>query len=347
MTEAARAPIHGVTLAQFAFVRAGLAEGLASEDLLALFDIDPIVWDAADEAWDDRVLDAVGDVDTGFLDELAAATAEARTHWTRQVPPLDEDLRAWVDFVHALAEDPEPQELLARLGLGTEDVAHLQRVWGARLQADADVRARMLALQAEERRPPPVPEPQAPRLVRPPPASAARNNATAEIPAPDARTLPFEEGDPVPTPRPPLAVPLPRRRPRARVPGLDQTLQGRPAPQVAILPFADGPGEVGEPPPAPREPKPLEPIAVAVPPMPAPVAAAMDAPRGPLFTPAPLAPTLELPEPEKTLELSPGQRFAPAPDLDETAAIRISTGAVIPIAEAFRDEPAGAEVRAT
>ena len=48
-----------VTLAHFAFVRAGLTDGLGLEELLGFLRLDAPIWQAAEEAWDEHVLDAI------------------------------------------------------------------------------------------------------------------------------------------------------------------------------------------------------------------------------------------------------------------------------------------------
>jgi hypothetical protein len=247
MSDARDTQVRGVTLAQFALMRAGLADGLALDDLLGFVRLDAPAWDAAAQAWDERILDAMEQEDLGILQAVDEATEEARTHWTWRIPPLDADLRAWFDFLQAWLADAEPQAFLSRMRLGPAELAHLHRLWSARLAADANLRAEALGLLGEERREPPVPEPERPRLRKPLVDEAPDDRVTREVTFTREHTLPFGEGEPAPKP-PPLAVPLPRRR-RAftTAPGVDGTQPGRPASAEEPLPFS--PAEKGDSPP--------------------------------------------------------------------------------------------------
>jgi hypothetical protein len=251
MTEAPEIVVRGVTLTEYAFLRAGLADGLAAEELLGFLRLDAEAWAAAEEAWEDRILDAVGDMDAALLDELDARMAEARTHWTRRVPPLDDDVRAWFAFLHAWQSDAEPADFLQRMGLGTAEVAYLHRHWSERMAKDDKLREEALALLGQDLGEPPVPVPEPPRLRKRPEAEPARGYATEELAFGKGRTLPFAEGEPGPMP-PPLAVPLPaRKRPRMTAPGVQETALLRAPPVEAPLPFepaeADAPRPGAEP----------------------------------------------------------------------------------------------------
>jgi hypothetical protein len=247
MADARDAQVRGVTLAQFALVRAGLADGLALDGLLGFLRLDAPVWEAAEPAWDERILDAMEQEDLALLQAVDEATEEARTRWTRRIPPLDEDLRAWFDFLQAWLDDAEPQAFLSRMGLGAAELAHLHRLWAGRLAADAKLRAEALVLLGEERREPPVPSPEPPRLRKPIVDEAPDERVTREVAFPKEHALPFGEGEPATKP-PPLAVPLPRRR-RAytTAPGVDGTQPGRGTPAEEPLPFS--PPEKGARPP--------------------------------------------------------------------------------------------------
>jgi hypothetical protein len=239
--------VRGVTLAQFALVRAGLADGLALDELLGFLRLDAPVWEAAEPAWDERILDAMEQEDLALLQAVDEATEEARTHWTQRIPPLDEDLRAWFDFLRAWLDDAEPQGFLSRMGLGPAELAYLHRLWSGRLAVDAKLRAEALVLIGEERRAPPVPAPEPALLRKPIVDEAPDDRVTREVAFPKEHTLPFGEGEPAMKP-PPLAVALPRRR-RAytTTPGVDGTQPGRAAPAEEPLPFS--PPEKGAVPP--------------------------------------------------------------------------------------------------
>lgn len=317
MADATEITIGGVTLTQFAFVRAGLADGLPLEELLRFLRLEPAAWAPAEEAWDERILDAVGEVDVDLLERLDAKTAEARTHWTRRVSPLDEDLRGWFAFLHAWKSDPEPVDFLRRMGVGTSDMAYLHRLWSDRISKDAKLREDALAMLRDEPGKPPVPIPERPRL-RALRASSGGKSVTADIPFKKGQTLPFGEGEAAPMP-PPLAVPLPRRvRPRATVAGVDETRQGGAAPASAALPFAppaDGTGSSG--------------------------ASADASPEGAAHLPEIPQPVGQAPAPP-ALVISDVPRSSDADsdaDLDRTMAIDTRCGTTIPLSDAFEQLP--------
>lgn len=308
MDDSGEMTLGGVTLAHFAFVRAGLTDGLGLDELLGFLRLDAPIWQAAEEAWDEHVLDAIED-DPSFFEALDTATAEARTHWTRSIPPLDDDLRAWFDFLQAWMGHTDPVAFLQEMNLGVADLAHLHRLWSARLAGDAKLRAEALEILASERGEPPVPAPEKPRLVRAGPMPRGSDGKTAAVVKPRARSLPFADGAPGPLP-PPLSVPLPRpKRPRVTAPGLDETRVGRARDAEAVLPFVA-----------------LAPLASSeVPAGPASVAKVPVPPAWvPRVTDAPVPP-LELIDPEATV------------------AMEMPSGNVIPLAKAFERAPATAQ----
>jgi hypothetical protein len=335
MAEATEVTVAGLTLSRFAFVRAGLADGFAFEELLGFLRIDLAAWATAEEPWDERLLDAMQEGDFELLNQLEAKTAEARTHWTRRIPPYDEDLRAWFAFVQVWQRHEEPEDYLRGLGLGLADVTYLHRLWSERMMKDPKLGERALALLGEDLGEPPVPAPEPPRLIRPPQAALVGDNVTADIPPAQGKTLPFVEGEPGPLP-PPLAVPLPRRpRPRVTAPGVDETRLEGAVRADGPLPFA-APGEAAALPTkeAPMDFATIGPVDVVHPLATAPSTPAFrpELPDVPHVAPRILEPTLILPTTRAPAPmLGPGS----VPDLDRTAAIRGATGEVIPFAQAF------------
>jgi hypothetical protein len=89
--------------------------------------------------------------------------ADARRRWDRPLPPLDEDLRAWLDFERTLALETEPDKFLSRMRMRPADIPRLQALWAERLHADPALSAQALAILSEE-----------PGLVRAPAAAPAR-----------------------------------------------------------------------------------------------------------------------------------------------------------------------------
>lgn len=299
MIEAPEMAIDGVTLAQFAFVRAGLTDGLGLDELLGFVRLDARLWEAAEVAWDEHVLDAIED-DPAFLEALDEATAEARQYWTHRIPPLDEEMRGWFDFLHAWMTHADPVAFLEETKLGVADLAHLHRHWSARLAKDAELRVEAVQILAGERREPPVPAPEKPMLIQKRSASRGGDGMTVAVARARRDALPFAEREPGPLP-PPLAVPLPRR-PRATAVGPDQTRVGDAQGVEAVLPFMASASFPGAMPVVPVE---LSPKA-----------------------PAPPAWV----EREETEERA---QFPEVTDPDATTAIELPSGRVIPLAEAF------------
>lgn len=305
MTELRGMALAGVTLAQFALVRAGLIDGLRLDELLAHAELDAPTWEAGEEAWDDQVLDALEE-GPALLDAIDEATAEARTHWTRRLPPFDEELRAWLDLARAWASATDPVQFLADKNLSVAELAHLHRLWSERLAQDPQLQQEALRILGEEPAAVPVAAPERPRLLRGGPRPRGSDGRTVSVARARTKALPFLEGDTA-GPPPPLAVPLPRRaRPKGAEGGPDETRLGRARAGEQVLPFfAAGPGEeeLGHPAELPM-----------------------------LAVPTWLQPAA----PEITQEL-PAQ--VPA-DPEATMAIDVVGEKVIPVAEAFERAPA-------
>jgi hypothetical protein len=300
MTELRDMALAGVTLAQFALVRAGLIDGLRLDELLAFAELDTSTWEAGEEAWDDQVLDAMEE-GPALLDAIDEATAEARTHWTRRLPPFDEELRAWLDLVRAWASAPEPQEFLAEKKLGVAELAHLHRLWSERLAKDAKLQADALRILGEEPAVVPAAAPERPRFLRAGPPPRGSDGRTVSVARARTRALPFLEGETA-GPPPPLAVPLPRPAgPRRASGGPDETRLGRARGGEQVMPFFA-------------------------------VAPADAEPGRPAELPAIAVPTWLRPAgPEVTQELPAA---VPA-DPEATTAIDVVAEKVIPVAEAF------------
>ncbi|WP_437904626.1 hypothetical protein WME95_40475 [Sorangium sp. So ce327] len=155
--------IAGVPLSAYAAVLAYTAEGVSLEASLEHAAIAAGAWPPAEEAWSERLAgSAMGD---GAL--LAACDEHrlaAQAHVERKVPPLDTDLRAWLDFFRAFTASEDPLGFLEARGLGEGDVFRLLGAWQERIVAEGGVRAEATAILAAA--PGPVPEvrPEAPVL---------------------------------------------------------------------------------------------------------------------------------------------------------------------------------------
>ncbi|APR87913.1 hypothetical protein A7982_13262 [Minicystis rosea] len=202
---------HGVTFGQWAFVLAGLGDGLALEELLTHLRLDEARWESANAAFNEDLLD---DVETcGVLTEqLDEAMRAARSKWKRPLPPLDVELRAWLDFQRAWAASESPLAFLEERGMGATDLHRLQQHWSGRLADEAALRAEAGAILGGA--PGPVP------TVKPAPAhlGASPRDERGDMTGAAARRrrapLPFVGGEPGPA-HPRLSVPLPPK-PAAR-----------------------------------------------------------------------------------------------------------------------------------
>ena len=152
-----------IELKDYAFVSAGLADGLMLEELLGYLELDERTWQRADADWQRRLL---ADLRIGMrlnleLDELQR---EARKIWHRPIPPLDDDLRSWLDFQRGLGSQEEPAAYLASIPLRPGEVGALSQRWAARMAAEPTLMAQAGAILAEPPRPVDIPPPPPPRL---------------------------------------------------------------------------------------------------------------------------------------------------------------------------------------
>jgi hypothetical protein len=155
---------HGVSLAQYAVVRAGLLEGLALDVVLAGAGVKPSRFSRAEDAWDERLADSGGG-DGVLLRMFDAYLADAQERYRRPIPPLDDDLRAWLDFVRCWAKHEEPTALLRQLGLRTNDMVRLHRAWMVKLAADSTLNAEATRILGAEPGELPLPGPLVPVTI--------------------------------------------------------------------------------------------------------------------------------------------------------------------------------------
>ncbi|MBI4956062.1 MAG: hypothetical protein HY908_28840 [Myxococcales bacterium] len=180
MTE--RAPDElGVSLAQYAGVQVGLSEDLPLVQVLRHEGVDAAGWQAVEERWSERLFDADGELEDAF----DAAMAEARARYARSIAPLDDDLRAWLDFVRHFGSAPEPLALLAAQGMNANDVLRLQARWSQRLGAEEGLARRAHAILETP------PEPLPPIVVQPRPFALEPAPVAAEPAAPTAPEVPL------------------------------------------------------------------------------------------------------------------------------------------------------------
>lgn len=144
---AGRAP--EITLQQYAAILAGVAEGHQLARVLAREGVEPARWPDAEEAWSDRVA-REGGVDSRLLTELDEHLAAAQDRYGRRLPPIDEDLRAFLDFRHHWTTNPDPRLLLASTGVRLDEVARLSRIWSVRLAASAELAGQAQKILGDE-----------------------------------------------------------------------------------------------------------------------------------------------------------------------------------------------------
>ncbi|MEP7120061.1 MAG: hypothetical protein ABJE95_04085 [Byssovorax sp.] len=176
--------LSGVSLAQYAAVQAGLAEAIDIAIVLEHEGVDPASWLDADDAWSDKILDDLehdGPLQQAFDDHLA----EARTRYGRRVPPLDERLDAWLDFVRHWSAAAEPIAFLAQLGLRASDVLRLHGTWSTRLALEPALAQEAQEILLREPGEIAVPRPGPRDLDRSPRAPAALKPTVDEVPRED------------------------------------------------------------------------------------------------------------------------------------------------------------------
>jgi hypothetical protein len=143
-------PIAGVSLAQYAAVRAALAEPFGQAEALADAGVEPRHWPRAELGWK-TLLSA----DAAALAAYRVEIARAEDAWARPVTPIDASLEGWLAFA-AATQGPSGAVLLERLGLGPNDLSRLSRAWARRLEGDAELARR--AAEISRRGAGPIPD---------------------------------------------------------------------------------------------------------------------------------------------------------------------------------------------
>jgi hypothetical protein len=244
MTEPVQPPsdqvIAGVRLDKYASVHAAVGDGFPLPAVLEHEGIAADAWDDIETAWAKALLHSFkgeGHLVVAYDEQLLAA----KDRLWRAMPPIDRDVRLWLDFLRHWAAAEEPSAFLAHHRVGAGDFTRLHRHWSARLEHDEALRGD--AFQALCAEPGPVPEVQPGPAVLPPPCEAPA--ATLPMPVPAASPPP-----PPPTAEPPpedkpglpaLAVPLPPP------PDESEPVPARPAPRKSTAP---PPNRISLPPPS-------------------------------------------------------------------------------------------------
>jgi hypothetical protein len=169
--------LSDVSLRQYAAILAARGEGFPLDEALESEGIDPSHWPAAEIAWQRRLGRAAVD-DVALMSDFDVRLIEAQDALARRIPPLDEELSAWLDFLRGWSESEEPFALLERFGIRMTDVFRLQRAWSKRLAQDGALQeeaGRILAAPPGELK---ALSPGARRLKR---AMVERHAARAEV----------------------------------------------------------------------------------------------------------------------------------------------------------------------
>ncbi|WP_437763416.1 hypothetical protein WMF27_41095 [Sorangium sp. So ce281] len=161
---------EGISLAQYAAVRAAVTEGFPLADVLAIDGLMPRTFVRADLAWKQR-LAAEPELLAAYEQELA----QAEDWLDRKIEPLANDPAAWASFLAAFGAHPAPFELLQENDLGMNDVARLRRRWARRAEEDAKVGELLKDLHAKPGKLGPLRVD--PRVLRPSRVAEARGSA--------------------------------------------------------------------------------------------------------------------------------------------------------------------------
>ncbi|WP_437875158.1 hypothetical protein [Sorangium sp. So ce513] len=241
--------IAGVALSAYASVLAYVAEGVPLEQCLDHAAIPAAAWPQVEAAWSARLAESAME-DGALIAACDEHRLAAQAHVDRKVPPLDTELRAWLDFFRTFTASEDPLGFLEARGLGEGDVFRLLGVWHERIASDEGVRNEAIAILAAAPGPPPEVRPEPPTLKtstrRPRRAVEARaEQRTASVVLSDTTqplsnlselVLPFLQ----PSSAPAVSSPPPPRAPVVRK-GLDpQTALAFPGPIAPALPFAGG-----------------------------------------------------------------------------------------------------------
>ncbi len=127
----------GLTLAQYAAVRAGTAEPFALDEVLGIEGIDAAVWAEAELAWTARLAS-----DEVSMKEYGTLLAAAQDRLSRKIDPIAGDVEAWLAFLAEYVAAANAQAVLDRRGLGVNDLARLSRTWARRLEREPELQKR-------------------------------------------------------------------------------------------------------------------------------------------------------------------------------------------------------------
>ncbi len=155
----------GVPLSVYAAVLGYSAEGVPLAESLDHAAIPLEDWPTISAAWSAHLAERSHE-DPALLVACDQHRFVAEAHVERPLPPLDEDLRAWLDFFRAFSAAEAPFEYLAQHHLIEGDLFRLLALWQARTAADQALREVHARLLGEPPGPPPEVSPRPPALKR-------------------------------------------------------------------------------------------------------------------------------------------------------------------------------------
>jgi hypothetical protein len=194
MTDVKDIVIADLPLRQYVAVYAAVGEGFPLETVLAHEELDMETWGDVDRAWSDAIVESV-ETDLELVEAHDSLLIEAQDRYWRAIPPLSEELGAWLDFYRHVAAHEDAFAFLAEVKLRPVDLTRLHRHWSDRIALEEARRQEALEILQREPGPLPsiAPEPQklAPRVggakkVAPPVAlprgAPPPSSAEAELP---------------------------------------------------------------------------------------------------------------------------------------------------------------------
>ncbi|MGK3976641.1 hypothetical protein WMF38_33675 [Sorangium sp. So ce118] len=170
---------EGVSLAQYAAVRAAVSEGFPLADVLAVEGLRPRAFARADLHWKQRLA-----AEPELLAEFEEELARAEDWLDRPIEPLADDAAAWASFLAAFGAHPAPFELLQEQRVGMNDIARLRRRWARRAEEDAELGELLAELRARPGELGPLRV--GPQVLRPSRGASARGPADAPTSQPSA-----------------------------------------------------------------------------------------------------------------------------------------------------------------
>ncbi|WP_437819476.1 hypothetical protein [Sorangium sp. So ce1078] len=178
---------EGVSLAQYAAVRAAVSEGFPLADVLAVEGLKPRAFARADLYWKQRLA-----AEPELLAEFEEELARAEDWLDRPIEPLADDAGAWASFLGAFGAHPAPFELLQEKRVGMNDVARLRRRWARRAEEDTKLGELLAELRARPGELGPLRV--GPQVLRPSRGAGARGPADAPTAEDTVAVMPREPG---------------------------------------------------------------------------------------------------------------------------------------------------------